>query len=83
MKVVLTRGCIHDSLTVDGTEEVQLTDEQRHQIIDKIADWLHTRPDLVNNLLQDLVDEHGTMEWDYTCECCHDTVTTTTWVIPE
>ena len=82
MKLQLVEGCVYDSLTVDGKEEIDLTGTERQRAINKIADWLKRHPEDLNYLLQDLVPRYGEYESDdVPCECCGDTVTTYTWDI--
>lgn len=75
-------GCTADSLNVDGIEEIDMTDEQRQEVIDKIFHWLKKHPDQLNYLLQDITETFGAYESDdHVCECCGDYITTNTWVI--
>jgi len=32
MEIKMTRGCIADSLTIDGKEEIDLTDDERQEV---------------------------------------------------
>lgn len=83
MQVVLTEGCICDSLTVDGVEEIDLTNEQRLKVIDHIYEWMKKHPENLNNILQDMVSTfyNNYESSDHACECCGDYVTTFTWDI--
>ena len=40
MKIQLTRGCIAGSLTIDGKEEIHLTDEERQDVLRHIFNHL-------------------------------------------
>lgn len=40
MEMEYTRGCMAWSLTADGTEEVDMTDEQRTEVKKKICEWI-------------------------------------------
>jgi hypothetical protein len=76
----MVRGCIHDSLCVDGKEEIDLTDEERIEVLRKIFDQL--KPQDLNNVLQDQIEMFGDYECDNEpCETCGDFVETYTWEI--
>lgn len=45
----MVRGCICDSLSVDGKEEIDLTDEERQEVLKKIFE--HLKPQDLNNIL--------------------------------
>ena len=86
MRLKKVTGCICDSLTAefDGEdiEEINMTPEQRMQVIEKICDWLKKNPDQLNYIMQDMTESFGEYENDgHVCECCGDTVTTWTWEI--
>ena len=86
MKLKKVTGCICDSLTAefDGeeVEEIDMTPDQRMQVIEKIADWMKKNPDQLNYIMQDMTESFGEYENDgHVCECCGDTVTTWTWEI--
>lgn len=44
MKLVSKTGCICSSLTVDGIEEIDLTDEARKEALEKIGEYIKTLP---------------------------------------
>ena len=80
MKIQLTRGCIAGSLTIDGKEEIHLTDEQRQEVLQHIIN--HLKPEDLNYVLQDLAETFGEYESDdEPCETCGDYVETYTWEI--
>ena len=86
MRLKKVTGCICDSLTaeLDGeeVEEINMTPEQRMEVIEKIADWMKKNPDQLNYIMQDMTESFGEYENDgHVCECCGDTVTTWTWEI--
>ena len=86
MRLKKVTGCIADSLTAefDGEdiEEIDMTPEQRMQVIEKIADWMKKNTDQLNYIMQDMTESFGEYENDgHVCECCGDTVTTWTWEI--
>jgi hypothetical protein len=86
MRLKKVTGCIADSLTAefDGEdiEEINMTPEQRMQVIEKIADWMKKNPDQLNYIMQDMTESFGEYENDgHVCECCGDTITTWTWDI--
>lgn len=82
MNIEYTRGCMAWSLTADGTEEVDMTDEQRTEVKKKICEWIMKYPDL-NGLLRLLTKEcYDKYECDNEpCECCGDYVETYKWRI--
>jgi hypothetical protein len=66
----------------EDIEEINMTPEQRMQVIEKIADWMKKNPDQLNYIMQDMTESFGEYENDgLVCECCGDTVTTWTWEI--
>lgn len=82
MNIEYTRGCTAWSLTADGTEEVDMTDEQRTEVKQKICEWIMKEADL-NELLH-LLTEHYSDEYecgDKPCEYCGDYVETYKWKI--
>lgn len=77
MKLNLTTGCICDSLTVDGVEEVDMTESLRTETKVKLLTWLAEHPEKLdlNQMLQQILPEYG--EYDSSgepCECCGDYV---------
>lgn len=72
MKIKLTCGCICDSLTVDGVEEINLSDKERKEVIKKVFEKME--PKDLNELLQWYLmghcDEYE--QSDRPCECCGD-----------
>ena len=80
MIIRMVRGCIHNSLSIDGKEEIKLTDEERIEVLRKIFE--HLKPTDLNLVLQDLVQTFGEYECDdEPCETCGDYVETYTWEI--
>ena len=79
MKLELIRGCICGSLNVDGTEEIDLTDDQRKEVLKKIFE--HLKPEDLNYVMQDLIETFGEYSCGEPCECCGDFVETWTWEI--
>lgn len=80
-----TTGCVCDSLTVDDVEEIDLTDEQRRQVILKISEYIANQmsPGDLNCFLQYFIDFFGNGQCisEEPCECCGDRVYETTLVI--
>ena len=80
MILKMVRGCVHDSLSVDGKEEINLTDEERQEVLKNIFE--HLKPTDLNFVLHDLVETFGEYECDdEPCETCGDYVETYTWEI--
>ena len=80
MIIRMVRGCICDSLSVDGKEEIDLTDEERQVVLNNIFEYI--KPEHLNNALQELVQLFGEYECDdEPCETCGDYVETYTWEI--
>lgn len=75
MKIHNVSGCTKFSLNIDGKEEIDMTDEERMQVIDKIYEWMKRHPELLNNILQDLssLGEYNVIS-NEPCECCGDIV---------
>lgn len=77
MKLELTFGCIANSLNVDGIEEINMTDDQRKEVIKRIFEWYMERPNCLNSLLRDfLILYADEVDWREPCECCGDTIET-------
>ena len=86
MRLKKITGCICDSLTAEfegeDIEEIDMTPDQRMEVIEKIADWMKKNPDQLNYIMQDMTESFGEYENDgHVCECCGDTVYTWTWDI--
>lgn len=80
MELKNVRGCVHDALLIDGKQEIDLTDEDRKMVLEKLFKSL--RPSDLNYVLQELIPLFGEYEsTDYPCECCGDYTETYTWVI--
>ena len=73
MIIRMVRGCICDSLSIDGKEEIDLTDEERQVVLKKIFEYI--KPEHLNNVVQDLVQIFGEYECDdEPCGTCDDYV---------
>ena len=80
MELKKVDGCTAFSLTVDGKEEIDLTDEERQEVLNKIFKALKLED--LNYLLQDLIPSFGEYgSEDEPCECCGDIVSWYTWNI--
>lgn len=77
MKLIYSYGCLANSLSVNGIQEIDLTDAQRKVVIHRIFAWYRKHPEALNNLLQYFIETHCD-DYDCTepCECCGDMVTT-------
>ena len=77
MKLAMTTGCIADSLTVDGVEEINLSTPQRKRAMRNLASWYIKHPEHLNSLLQHTLELYGEEEYnEHPCSCCGDTITT-------
>lgn len=80
MIIRMVRGCICNSLNVDGKEEIDMTDKERLVVLKAISE--HLKPQNLNNVLLDLVETFSDYECDdEPCETCGDYVETYTWEI--
>ena len=80
MKIQMTKGCIANSLTVDGKEEIDISDNERQEVLRHIFE--HLKAQDLNYVLQDLVEIFGEYESDdEPSETCGDYVETYTWEI--
>ena len=77
MKLIYSYGCLANELSVNGISEIDLTDKQRIEVINRIFQWYEKHPDALNDLLQYFIETHCD-DYDCTepCECCGDMVTT-------
>lgn len=71
MELQMITGCTYNSLTIDGEDEINLTEEQRKEVKRKVCDWLNEHAEL-NTLLQYVIDYHGEYESLGHCEQCGD-----------
>lgn len=77
MKLIFSYGCLANELSVNGISEIDLTDKQRKEVINRIFQWYDKHPDALKDLLQDFIQTHYD-DYDCTepCECCGDSITT-------
>lgn len=71
MKLEMITGCICDSITIDGKELSAMNDYEKRIISNKVCDWLKHNAEL-SQLLQYVLDYHGTYESLGDCEQCGD-----------
>lgn len=80
-----TTGCVCNSLTIDGVEEIYLTEDQRKEVILKISEYIadQMKTDDLNCFLQYFIDFLGEARCisDEPCDCCGDLVYETTLII--
>jgi len=75
MELKYIRGCVHDNILVDGVQEMNISDEERKIVLEKIAKSL--KPSDLNILLQEIIPIFGELESsDGPCESCGDYVDT-------
>lgn len=78
MNMVYSYGCMANELSVNGVNEVDMTDSQRQNVIHKMFMWYKKHPEHLNELLQYFIEAHYE-DYEYSdkpCECCGDVVTT-------
>lgn len=78
LNMVYSYGCMANELSVNGVNEIDMTDSQRKVIIHKMMMWYKKHPDELNNLLQYFIETHADDYYidDKPCECCGDRVCT-------
>lgn len=69
-------GCVAFSLNVDGKEEINMSDDERMNVINNICDWMKRHPNKLNEILQGLTNKCGEYNviTSEPCECCGDIV---------
>lgn len=74
IKLEYSYGCMANSLSLNGIEEIDLTDVERKQVIHKIFAWYRNHPEELNNLLQYFIESNYTdyEHSDKPCEYCGD-----------
>lgn len=81
MELRMTVGCIHDSLTIDGVEEHNLSEEKRKEALGRALSII--QPEDLNEVLQWLILKYA-QDFERTetpCECCGDYIETYTLTI--
>jgi hypothetical protein len=78
LSMIYQYGCTANELSVNDINEIDLTDEERLVVINRIFKWYKEHKDELNNLLQFFI---GTQYDDYEtsdepCECCGDYIET-------
>lgn len=77
MNMIYSYGCIANELSVNGINEIDMTDSQRQNVIHKIFMWYKKHPENLNNLLQYFIETHyEDYELGNVCSCCGDCVST-------
>lgn len=80
MILKMVRGCMADSLTVDGKKEMDLTDGERKKVLKRIFDRLE--PKDLNEVMPVLIERFGNSETDdQPCATCGDYVDTYTCMV--
>lgn len=74
MKIEMQRGCICDSLEINGVEEYNLNDDMRIKVYKKLFDYLMDKPEKLNYILQKIMPVLGEYKDMGECECCGDFV---------
>ena len=81
VRLQMMEGCVCNSLTVDGREEMDMTDDERREVLKTI--WDSLEPGDLYDIMRTLITSHGEyVSDDEPCECCGDTVDQYTWDIP-
>ena len=77
MKIHNVKGCTAFSLNVDGKEELNMTHQERLEVIDKITEWMKRTADKnLNYILQGITEYCGEYNQisSKPCECCGDII---------
>ena len=85
MIITNRKGCTAFSLNVDGKEEIDMTTQERLEVIEHIYQWMKNTADQnLNYILQALTEKIGEYNVvdDKPCECCGDIVTENILTIP-
>lgn len=79
MEIHNISGCTAFSLEVDGKEEIDMDNNERADVIDKVYSWMQRHPDKLNIILQNLSDSFGEYRVidGRPCKCCGDIITET------
>lgn len=61
MQLKMVTGCMTDSLTINGKEEIDLTDDQRAVVWNKVCEYLiaNGKYRYLNEFLQFVLTHHG------------------------
>lgn len=79
MKLKMVTGCMTDSLTINGKEEIDLTDDKRADVWNKVCGYLIANGEhrYLNEFLQFVLIHHGEYGCSTEpCEQCGDYVET-------
>lgn len=70
MKLKLVTGCMTDSLTINGKEEIDLTDDERVDVWNEVCEYLIANGEhrYLNEFLQFVLTHHG--EYGCSTEPC-------------
>ena len=76
MQIVYTSGCANNWLGINGVREIDMTEQQRKEFLDKIINKLsEVDPNWFNNFIKWVSKEYGNkscLEGSY--DCCGDTI---------
>lgn len=72
MKIILTRGCVCDGVTIDGQAINNFTSKELKEIIIEIIN--NISDECLNDILINLLESFGDYKYLYTCEECGDSV---------
>ena len=78
LNLVYSYGCTANELSINDINEIDLTDEERLIVIEKIFKWYKNNPQELNNLLQFFIEtQYDDYEsTDEPCQCCGDYIST-------
>lgn len=75
--MVYSSGCINSELSVNGINEIDMTDKQRRIVMERIMSYYMEHLEQLNHLMIYFIEtEHQDYESDGPCECCGDYTTT-------
>ena len=77
MNMIYSYGCTSNELSVNGIQEVNMTNGERKAIIHRIMNWYENHLENFNDLLQYFIETHAE-DYDMSepCEQCGDCVCT-------
>lgn len=77
LDMVYSSGCINSELSVNGINEIDMTDEQRRVVMERMMSYYMEHLESLNNLMVYFLEtEYQDYDSFGPCECCGDYTTT-------